>query len=141
MEIRRANVENYQLIEDFLKRVPSIQDIKKEIIEQSSILINEDNEIIGIIAFEQFGKIGLIRYFIFQKTIRNEDIKTLFLDLINYASSLGIKEVISVVQKDELLALFTSFGLTKVNNETIYLNETPFKETEFNQAKVLRFIC
>lgn len=141
MEIKRANVENYQLIEDFLKRVPSIQDIKKEIIEQSSILINEDNEIIGIIAFEQFGKIGLIRYFIFQKTINNDDIKTLFLDLINYASSLGIKEVISVVQKDELLALFTSFGLTKVNNETIYLNETPFKETEFSQAKVLRFIC
>lgn len=141
MEIKRANVETYQLIEDFLKRVPSIQDIKKEIIEQSSILINEDNEIIGIIAFEQFGKIGLIRYFIFQKTISNDDIKTLFLDLITYASSLGIKEVISVVQKDELLALFTSFGLTKVNNETIYLNETPFKETEFSQAKVLRFIC
>lgn len=141
MEIKRANVENYQLIEDFLKRVPSIQDIKKEIIEQSSILINEDNEIVGIIAFEQFGKIGLIRYFIFQKTISNDDIKTLFLDLITYASSLGIKEVISVVQKDELLALFTSFGLTKVNNETIYLNETPFKETEFSQAKVLRFIC
>lgn len=142
MEIQRTNQNNYHLIASFLKRIPSIDEIKTEFIDNSSILLNSlTNEILGIVAYEQFGKYGLIRYFIFQKNIEKEQVNALFLDLVDHAKSLGIKQVISVIQKDELLSIFTTFGLNPINNEQIYLNETPFKDTDFHDAKVLIFTC
>ena len=67
MEVINVNADKYTDVEKFLKTIPGIK-LDVEVIMNASLLMKDD-EIVGIISFECFGRTGLIRYFIFKQLI------------------------------------------------------------------------
>ncbi len=63
-EVKRYEATDYEHVLDFIKRVTTLETVNNEIIEQS-ILIKESDKVAGMVSFEAFDQIGMIRYFIY----------------------------------------------------------------------------
>ncbi len=138
MEILRINKELLPKVKEFLMRIPSIREIDEKVIENASVIIDED-KIFGILSFEIFEKRGLIRYFIFQKTIGDEIIKELFNDVVKNASKINLKELIAIALKDEIQEVFISLGFKPINNRHVFIGEEPVRMTEFDKAMIMKY--
>ena len=70
MNISIIRSEEISILKDFLKGIPSIKDVNDNIIKNSVVIWNDSN-IIGNISIELYDKVGLIRYFVFRKSIKD----------------------------------------------------------------------
>ena len=136
MEVVLVTAELFKKVEAFLKNIPAIDALSPEVINKSVVLCDE-SEIKGIITYERFGSVGLIRYFIFQKDIPLGWVNQLFETLVKTAKSEEIKKIVSIVQKPELVAVFASLGFKKVPNANLYFNELPLLKTSLSPGAVL----
>lgn len=70
-EVKRYEAIDYDLVLEFMKKVTTLETVNPQIIEQS-ILIKQFDKVSGMVSFEAFDQVGIIRYFILFMT------KTLF---------------------------------------------------------------
>lgn len=132
--INECNENNIKRIVETIKSVQNSEKIDDEIVKNS--FIYENNDEIAMISYEKFGKYGLIRYFIFKRSIKEGIIYELVDKLINGARKNGITDLIAISSK-EMIDLFTSLGFLEINKERLYIEETCFTKTRFKDASVL----
>lgn len=138
MEVLRMSDEILPKVKDFLKRIPSIKEIEEAVLDNASVLFDQD-KIMGILSFEVFENRGLVRYFIFQKTIKDEDIKTLFHECLEKAKEHQLIELLAIALKKEIQEVFKSLGFQIINNRYCFIGEEPVRVTEFDQATIMRY--
>jgi N-acetylglutamate synthase-like GNAT family acetyltransferase len=132
------NQELSENVKDFLAKLPSIKNIDDQVMENASILLDE-NRIMGLLSFEVFENRGLIRYFIFQKQISEDDIVRLFNDVLKNASSQNINELIAIAIKKDVRDVFNSLGFTEIDHRYVFIGEEPLRTTEFDKAVIMRY--
>ncbi len=134
MEIVAMNNELQPIAHKFLDLIEGCV-IEEEILANASVIL-DNNQIIGMMSFEQFGYIGLIRYFIFKKSIDS----TLTIDLLNHviqnAKAHHIDKLISIVSNQEVEEVFKLLGFQECDKNNIYIDETIFSNTEYKNSKV-----
>ena len=62
-EVKRYEAIDYDLVLEFMKKVTTLETVNPQIIEQS-ILIKQFDKVSGMVSFEAFDQVGIIRYFI-----------------------------------------------------------------------------
>lgn len=85
--IKRYEQTDYNQVIDFIKEVTDLEEVNSHILEQS-ILIKDDNKVWGMVSFEDFNNIGIIRYFIYNQQVIPDLLVNMFL---NYIIQLKIK--------------------------------------------------
>ena len=113
----------YDDIVNFLERVPSLDEVDKDILENSIISLDNDNKIQGVISYEPFGYDALIRYFIYHKKTPPEDIKGLVETLIEALTKEEYQRIISVVQRRDMKDFFKSVGFIENDAKNFFLDE------------------
>ena len=83
-EVKRYEAADYDHVLDFMKRVTTLETVNDEIIEQS-ILIKESDKVTGMVSFESFDQIGMIRYFIYDQHIVPDLLVNMFFELYRCA--------------------------------------------------------
>lgn len=120
---------------ELLKNINNLE-IDENIIENCSILLDDTNEINGIISYEKFDKVGLIRYFIFKRNINNSDLQLLYNHLESHIKKEGIKNIIGIVNSNEIKTVFETIGFQKFDSSLLFFDETNFMKTNYKDSLV-----
>lgn len=136
MIIENINENNKNLVLTFIKRIPTIEIIEEDILE-NIVLIRDEKEVLGIISYENYLDKGLIRYFIFQKDVAYEELEKLFKTMKEKAKNDEIKHLITVIEERELVMFFNKLGFKKIDTDKIYLFETSLVDTIYSNAIVM----
>lgn len=127
------NIDEYELdkVETFLKAIEGIK-IDNNVINNASVLLDDQNEIIGLISFEVFGSNGLIRYFVFKKVINEQSLEKLFLNLVSKAKNKHVNKLFSFVHNDTTTPIFDFLGFVRIDKALVYIEEKKFEQV-YNQ--------
>lgn len=137
MEIISVDQDNKEKVVNFLREISLVHEINEEVIMNGEFVYDE--EITGLLSFEEFNKLGLIRYFIFRKVVGEEIILELFKKIITKAKARGIKALITLVVKKDAIDIFKSLGFYEIDQDDVFIEETAIKSTKFKDAYVLKY--
>jgi len=137
VDIISVNEENKSDVLEFLKEISLINDVNEEVVMNGEFVL--DNEIIGLLSFEEFNTLGLIRYFIFKKAVNENIVMRLFTNIISKARDKNVKSLITLVIKKEAIDVFKSLGFYEIEKEDVYIEETNIMDTKFKDAYVLKY--
>jgi len=137
LEIISVSANNVNKVKDFLNNIPLLGGINDAVLMNGEFVY--DQEIIGLLSFEEFFKIGLIRYFVFQKIITKEIIKEMFMKIIDKAKEKNLISFIALVIKKEAKTVFLNLGFHEINNNDVYIDETNLNATKYKNAVVLKY--
>ena len=102
---------------EFIKKVQPTAEPDKKIIS-SSVLIKDDENIVGMVSYESHGNLGVIRYFLYDARIAGTDIAVgMFFELYKKAHERGVKQLIAGVPHREVGTLFEMLGFTRVTGD------------------------
>lgn len=137
MEVISVNEENIKDVINFLNELAVINDVNYEVVMNGEFVF--EDKIIGLLSFEQFNKIGLIRYFIFKKVVPSALIFTLFNKIVEKAKRKTIDSLITMVVKNEAIEIFKELGFNNIEKEDVYIEEMNIMDSKFKDAVVLRY--
>lgn len=135
MEVVSYNKEMKEKVIGLLQNINNLE-IDENIIKNCSLLLDEYKDIIGIISYEKFDKVGLIRYFIFKRNIGLDSLLLLYNCLENNIKKDGIKNVIGIVNSEEVREVFEYIGFKKFDSFYLFFDETNFLKTNYRDSLV-----
>lgn len=135
MEVVSYNKEMKEKVIGLLQNINNLE-IDENIIKNCSLLLDESKDIIGIISYEKFDKVGLIRYFIFKRNIELDSLLLLYNCLENNIKKDGIKNVIGIVNSEEVREVFEYIGFKKFDSFYLFFDETNFLKTNYRDSLV-----
>ncbi len=107
-------------------------------IVQNASYVEKDDQIIGVLSFETFQRIGLIRYFIFSQTVSDDIVYKLLDSVKRKASKLNIFYFVTLVMKKEIKDLFESLGFILIDNKKVYVEESCITKSNFKDIYILK---
>lgn len=138
MQIKNVDNKVKEDVKIFLSNIDLVDSIEEEIIN-NGVALYIDDKISGYVTYEAFCEYGLIRYFVFQKTINIEIVRELFNELANKSCKNGIESLISIGKDEEVIELFLYLGFEKMDFENFIVNGTTLRGTELENANVLLY--
>ncbi len=128
MKIEKINDTNITKVNEFISKIPTINNISEELLNKMHILI-DDEKVKGIITYETYQDFGLIRYFIFHKDTLFQDLKELLNTMIVKTKEEKLKYIISLVDHEELVIFLKKLGFEFFDIEVLYINEQAISDT------------
>ena len=116
-EVKRYEAPDYDHVLDFMKRVTTLETVNDEIIEQS-ILIKESDKVTGMVSFESFDQIGMIRYFIYDQHIVPDLLVNMFFELYRCAKEKEINQLVAIASHPYARQLFEVLGFVEIKKTT-----------------------
>lgn len=138
MSISVIRNNDINLLKNFLECIPSIKEISKEILE-NSIVIMDDANIIGNISIEVYNNKGLIRYFVFRKSINSNYLNDMVEELISLSKNININEIICIADNNDVIELFRGLGFNVIN-KNIFFDEEIYKTSNNVNSSYLSYI-
>lgn len=116
-EVKRYEAADYDHVLDFMKRVTTLETVNDGIIEQS-ILIKESDKVTGMVSFESFDQIGMIRYFIYDQHIVPDLLVNMFFELYRCAKEKEINQLVAIASHPYARQLFEVLGFVEIKKTT-----------------------
>ena len=135
IQIEMVNENNFSFAHDFLASVPSINEIDDAILKNGCIVV-DGKKILGSIAYEEYDRVGLIRYFVFKKNLSDNILTNLMLEIEKMAKDNSMEKLLCVADNGEIETLFNALGFS-ILNKRIFLNEEKIGGTSFSNSKFL----
>lgn len=136
-EVKRYEATDYDHVLEFMKRVTTLETVNDEIIEQS-ILIKESNKVTGMVSFESFDQIGMIRYFIYDQHIVPDLLVNMFFELYRCAKEKEINQLVAIASHPYARQLFEVLGFVEMK-KTADINVPELLKDEEVQLMSIRF--
>ena len=128
-------IEGYSQIDepkvvDFIRKV-QLDAMPDRCILLCSVLIKNDEDIVGMVSYESHDDMGVIRYFLYDACIAGTDIVVgMFFELYKKARTNGVKQLIAKVPSSDVGNLFEMLGFTKIADDPLDLKSTTGKDIE-----------
>ncbi|HAX73915.1 MAG TPA: hypothetical protein DCY20_10370 [Firmicutes bacterium] len=107
--VKRYEVEDEAVVIEFLKKVTTLDQVNMDIVNHS-VLAMRFNEVIGMVSYEPFDEVGIIRYFVYDKTVTPDLIVNLFFELYAKAKGREIKQLVAMATNQYATHLFEMLG-------------------------------
>lgn len=120
-EVKRYEATDYDLVLEFMKKVTTLETVNPQIIEQS-ILIKQFDKVSGMVSFEAFDQVGIIRYFIYDQNIVPDLLVNMFFELYRSAKEKEINQLVAITSHPYARQLFGLLGfveMKKISNLNI----------------------
>ena len=105
-EVKRYEAIDYDLVLEFMKKVTTLETVNPQIIEQS-ILIKQFDKVSGMVSFEAFDQVGIIRYFIYDQNIVPDLLVNMFFELYRSAK----EKEINIIKAVEISTKMNKVGI------------------------------
>lgn len=133
--VKRYTSEDYDLVCEFVKRASGIETVNEEIIAHS-VLIKNDEEVTGMVSYEKFDGLGIIRYFIYNHQINPDLLVNMFFELYASAKAAGINQLISMANQPYAYQLFELLGFIEVKKPTNLGESDLFKDDQMRVMSI-----
>ena len=111
--IKQYEVADHHEVLEFIRKATTATEINEEVIK-NSILIKKNTSVIGMIAFEAFNHIGMIRYFLYDQLLMPDLLVNMFFELYAGAKKSGINQLIVMVNSPYAYQLFELLGFMEI---------------------------
>jgi len=109
--------EDEARVVDFIRRVRTDAELDMEVIERS-VLIKDGQDVVGMVSYDLYSDLGVIRYFLYDACIAGADLVLgMFFELYKRAYERGAKQLIAQVPSREVGMLFEMLGFGKVTGD------------------------
>ena len=129
-----SNIANK--IMTFLKSIDTIASVEENLIT-NGVALQQEEDIVGFITYEEYAEYGLIRYFIFQKQIALGKVIEMFDSLCDVARLGELAGLISIGKNQEVIDLFESLGFNKIDKENFLVGGKTVYGTDLENATIL----
>lgn len=130
---------DYEKVIEFLKSVNSINEIEDELFENAIIILNDEEEVVGMITFEMFRNKALIRYFIFDKEVEEQYLIEMYQKFFENLKNKDINRVFVIINDDNIKQMFNDLGFKEYNKEHFYLTEGTILNSKYKKATVMYY--
>lgn len=138
VKIKQYEHKDYEKVMQFLQGIEGLQEIEEELFPRA-ILIENNDEVLGMITYEMFRKKALIRYFIFEKDLADELILQMYEMFFANLRKQNIWEVYVIVNNPNLTDIFANLGFKEYPKENFFLTEECILNTKYKNATVMVF--
>ena len=115
---------------EFIRKVQFDAQPDREILSRS-VLIKDDEDIVGMVSYESHDDMGIIRYFLYDACIAGTDIIVgMLFELYKKARECGMKQLITRIPSKEVGMLFEMLGFTTVTDNSLNLADAVYKDVE-----------
>ena len=135
MRAEKISNDTRNMVINLLSNIENLK-LEDNIIDNCGVLLKDNGNIVGTISYEKYNNISLIRYFVFKKNIELESLLLLYNCLQKDLSEKEIKDVIGIVNTEEVKSVFEYLGFEMIDKEKVYFDETQFNKTSYNQCDV-----
>ena len=136
-EVKRYEATDYDLVLEFMKKVTTLETVNPQIIEQS-ILIKQFDKVSGMVSFEAFDQVGIIRYFIYDQNIVPDLLVNMFFELYRSAKEKEINQLVAITSHPYARQLFGLLGFVEMK-KTYNLNIPELLKLEDVQLMSIKF--
>lgn len=136
MKIENVNEFNINKLKDFLLSVKTINQIDDNVLKNAIVILDE-TDVVGAVSYEKFSSSGLIRYFVFKRSLENDVVISLFNKLESVAQEDNIKMLYCVVNSDIVEELFKELGFEHSNIKKLYIDEELFDMINNEKAYIM----
>lgn len=128
---------NENLKEKLIELLSSINNlvVEDEVIKNCSILLNDNEDIVGLISYEQFCSVGLIRYFIYKKSIEIEYLVQLYQDLEQTLRYNNVKKILGIVNSSDIKNVFSKIGFEFIDSNDVFFEETVLSKSMYKNSE------
>lgn len=128
---------NENLKEKLIELLSSINNlvVEDEVIKNCSILLNDNEDIVGLISYEQFGSVGLIRYFIYKKSIEIKYLVQLYQDLEQTLRHNNVKKILGIVNSSDIKNVFSKIGFEFIDSNDVFFEETVLSKSMYKNSE------
>ena len=117
LKVEEYTQEDASKIIDFIRKIQPAAEPDKQILSRS-VLIKDNEDIVGMVSYESHDDMGIIRYFLYNASITRTDIVVgMFFELYKKARENGVKRLIARVTNREVGVLFEMLGFVRVTND------------------------
>ena len=138
VSINKVDINNLELVQTFLESIPSIKSVEKDIVK-NAICASENEKILGVVSYEKFNYYGLVRYFVFKRTLEIKIIEELFKTLTSKAREDNLIKLISVVNNKDVFSLFEGLGFSLIDEDILYIDEKQFLSDDNKNPQIMEY--
>lgn len=132
-EVKGITDSELEKTRKFLLSVSSIDEVDNDVLKNAVIVLDE-KRVVGAVSYEIFSNYALVRYFIFQKTLKEDVVKKMFESLINKAKMENIDYLFSIILSSEVESLFKDLEFKVADKSKIFIDEQCFLKTKYKDA-------
>lgn len=114
--VKRYTDEDYDVVYEFMKKASGIETVNEEIMNHS-ILIKKEEDIMGMVSYERFETLGIIRYFIYNHLVNPDLLVNMFFELYASAKAAGINQLVTMVKQPYACQLFELLGFIEIKRD------------------------
>lgn len=140
MKVEKINDENKMMVINLLNNVNGLT-IENHILNNCCVLLNDSEDIVGTISYEQYDNIAIVRYFVFKRNVTNDELLYLYNYLEKDLKVKKIDNVIAIINSDEVRDVFEYLGFMKIDKNKVYFDETVFSNTNYKDNDVYLKKC
>jgi len=134
--IRAYMVEDYDKVKQFLDSITALKSVEEELFK-NSIIIETDDKVVGMISYEKFRGRALIRYFIFDNDVDEENIVAMYECFFSKLKSENIKAIYAIISKGIIVDMFLDLGFMPFPKEEFFLTEKNIMQTKYHASDVM----
>lgn len=139
MKILRVNKESENKVLDFISEAISVNDIDINIVKNASYVL-DDEKIIGVLSYERFTNIALIRYFVFKEKVPLGLVIALLENVKQSAKEDNITFLLTIVTDENIKKIFEELGFINVEASDVYIDEVSFLNSKYKNAQILKCV-
>ena len=119
VKVARYTQDDEAKVVAFIRRAQANADPDKSILSRS-VLIKDDQQVVGMVSYEPHDNMGVIRYFLYDARIAGIDLMVgMFLELYKKAQNEGVKQLIAQAPSREVEQLFEMLGFFLINASSV----------------------
>lgn len=139
MKILKVDKESENKVLEFINEAINLNDIDINIVRNASYVI-ENDKIIGVLSYERFTNIALIRYFIFKEKVSLGLVIALLENVKKSAKEENITFLLTIVTEENIKKIFEELGFVNIKASDVYIDETSFLNSKYKNAQILKCV-
>jgi len=130
LKVERYTQDDEAKVVAFIRKVQPSAKPDRQILLRS-VLIKDDIDIVGMVSYEPYHNMGVIRYFLYDARVAGTDITMgMFFELYKAARTEGVKKIVAQVPCREVGMLFEMLGFSRVTGDLSEFEHLVKKDTE-----------
>lgn len=92
-----------------------------------------------MISYEEFDKNGLVRYFIFKKSVDVKEVSAMFHNLVSNAKNNKIDFIYTILENNTVKELFLDLGFEVIDDDYFVIDEDIVTASKYKNAFVMKY--